>query len=488
MKKNLKVKFLSLFLCIITLCSALTACSAKNDDKTKNSSKKVEQPKKDEKVKIKEKDNKIFVSLKDAFKSIGANYEFKDKSAEIKNNNEVIKIKEGSKEAEIDSSKIKMEDEIKLIDKELYASLDSLKKIIDGKVIYDENKKSIDIKSEMKVEYSKGFSIKYLKDGMKQVVDGDNRTLLLVPEEVKVPEKYKDIKGSKKKIIIKTPIKNVFTGSSTQTCFLRPLNEISSLKAVTLDAKKWTVEEVKKGIEDKRIAFVGRGKNPNYEKIKTINPDITFTYSGPFGQVDLMKKLDELKLPYAVDNEYMEEDPLGRMEWIKFVGAFYNKEDEAEKKFNDVVAKVNKIKQEASKGNKPKVVWGSISKGDVYVPKANSYAAKMIELAGGEYVFNDNGKGSSKISLEDFYSKGKEADIFICAMTKDREPSIESIVKKAPTVGKMKPVIDKKVWCFARDYYQSIDKTDEIIEDLYFIIHPEKNKNAKTRHFQKYDK
>lgn len=479
--KSIK-KVLALILCSTFIVTTLTACGGNKKKEDPKTSKKVEEKASTGDIKVKEDNNKVYIALKGAFTSIGADYSSKDKNAEIKNDKEVLKITEGSKEAVIDSVKISMPDEIKTIEGELYASLESLKEIIDGRVSYDKESKKVHIKSEMKVEYSKGFSIKYLKGGVKKVTDGDKRTLILLPKEKEVPENYKN------ETVIKTPVKNVFTASSTQTCFLRPLDELTSLTAVTLDADRWTIEEVKKGIENKKISYVGRGDKPDYEKIKSLNPEITFTYSGPSGQVDLMKKLDELKMPYAVDNEYMEEDPLGRMEWIKFMAAFYDKEELAEKVFNDTVAKVNKIKEETAKGEKPKILWGSISKGDVYVPKAGSYAAKMIEIAGGEYVFKDMGQGSGKISLEEFYSKGKEADIFMYSMSKDWAPSIESIVKKAPTLGKLKTVSEKNVWHFHKDYYQSIDKTGEIIEDLYYLIHPEKNKDAKIRHFEKYEK
>jgi len=86
---------------------------------------------------------------------------------------------------------------------------------------------------------------------------------------------------------------------------------------------------VKKNIESGKITFVGKGSAPDYEKISSLKPEIVFVYSGPAGQQAMMEKLDELKISYAVDNEYLEENPFGRVEWMKFLAAFYDKEEEA---------------------------------------------------------------------------------------------------------------------------------------------------------------
>jgi len=51
--------------------------------------------------------------------------------------------------------------------------------------------------------------------------------------------------------------------------------------------------------------------------------------------------------------------------------------------------------------------------------------------------------------------------------------SIEDILKGGPILAKLKTVKEGKVWCFQPWYYQSLDKTEGIIEDLAAIFHPE---------------
>lgn len=343
---------------------------------------------------------------------------------------------------------------------------------VESKVDAKENEK-------LELKYAKGFSIEYLEDGIKKIVDGENRTLILVPEGKTVPEKYKN------EIVINTPIKSVYIASTTQACSLRAINELDSIKAVDTKEDNWEIQEVKQGIKNGKITFLGDGKAPDYEKLATLKPDLTIVYTGPSGQQDLIAKLEELKLNYVVDNEYMEDNPYGRMEWAKLVAAFYNKEKEAGTHLDAAVKKVEEVSKKMGTEKKPKIVWAMVSKGTVYVPKKNSYAAKMIEMAGAENVFDSMDVGDGKISLEQLYEKAKDADIFMYSSTRNYSPDLKSILDQAPLLKDIDCVKKGNLWVFHEDYWQSVDKTDEVIIDLMEVLHPGKT-GEKVRHFVNY--
>lgn len=215
---------------------------------------------------------------------------------------------------------------------------------------------------------------------------------------------------------------------------------------------------------------------------------MAFVYSGTYGLHPMMKKFDELKIKYAINNEYLEEDPFGRMEWIKFIAAFYDKEDLAEKYFDDAVKKAEKTTKKIANDKKPKVAWGMVYKGKVYVPKPDSYVGKMIDMADGDYVFKNEKIINGTVTLEEFYAKAKDADILIYSSLNQNSPTLKSVIDQAPILEKIKPVTDKKVWCFNPDYYQSVDKTDELITDLAAIFHSDMYKGYNVKHYIKYTK
>ncbi|MCL1912411.1 MAG: hypothetical protein FWG10_00665 [Eubacteriaceae bacterium] len=78
-----------------------------------------------------------------------------------------------------------------------------------------------------------------------------------------------------------------------------------------------------------KIKYVGNQNSPDYELVQEIDTEIAFVYTGPSGQTDLVNMLVQLGIPVAVDNEYMEETRMGRMEWTKFLAVFFGYEEEA---------------------------------------------------------------------------------------------------------------------------------------------------------------
>jgi len=184
----------------------------------------------------------------------------------------------------------------------------------------------------------------------------------------------------------------------------------------------------------------------------------------------------------------LENDPLGRLEWIKFIGAFYNKETEATTYFEQVSKRIDRLKNQIKQQRavKPKVAWGMSYNGKVYVPGDQSFAAKMIELAGGEFVFNRviSGVSSLEIGLEEFYLKAQVADILILAVYPNQAPSIAAIVKETPLFKELKAVATNKVWCLQPWYNQLLDKPDELIADLAVIFGTIKQSPSGLRHFK----
>jgi len=320
----------------------------------------------------------------------------------------------------------------------------------------------------IEIKYAKGFKVEYLPDGCKKVTDGEGQEFILIPRGKKVSG-YEDYRR------IEIPVRRVVALSTTQVCLLRPLGVLDSVIGVTTQKERWHIEEIRKGIEKGRIELVGSGMGrPDFERILALNPDVVFTYTGYPAATKTFEKLKEMGIPVAVDNEWLENHPLGRLEWIKFLAAFYNRDAEAQGFFERVERRVKEIASEVSGEKRPNVLWGSIWKGKCYVPAGDSFVAKMISLAGGNYLFSDlEGTGSANVTLEEFYARGKNADVFIYPSWPPYVSSVEDILKEGPILAELKVVKEGKVWCFRPWYYQSLDKTDGIIEDLAAVFHPE---------------
>lgn len=336
---------------------------------------------------------------------------------------------------------------------------------------------------EVPVEYATGFKIERLEGGGYLLTDGGGRTLLLLPRGQQSPKEYEQLPR------VEIPVERVVVASTTQAALLRPLGELASVVGVATEKEHWYIPEIREGMEAGKIRLVGSGMGPlDYEAVLALKPDLVFLYTGSPDTVQMLKKLEELKIPVAVENSHLEAHPLGRLEWIKFLAAFYGKLAAAEQYFEAAVKQAEEIQQAvAGVGSRPKVLWGLIYQGKVYVPAGESYVARMIEMAGGDYLFKDlQGTGSSTVTLEEFYSRGREAQVFISAtMPNYGITSIAKLVEQEKRLGDLSVVREGKVWCFQPWYYQSLDKIVEMIADLAAIFHPEVFPKAEIRHHMK---
>lgn len=333
---------------------------------------------------------------------------------------------------------------------------------------------------EMPLEYAETFKITYLGEGIKEVDFEDGPRLILLDKDQEVPEEYKD------ETIVRTPVENVLLGTTVFACDIRAIGEIDSIIATTSEIGTWEIPEVIANMEDGKTEFVGKTNAPDYELIHSLKPDLAFITGGRAGNQEFMAKLDELGINYVPGTAYLELHPLGRMEWMKLTSAFYNKEDIAEEHFNKAVANINELQGELTSGDKPRVAWGRISKGKVAVPLTESYAAKMIEIAGGDYIFKDANLESKDISIEEFYDKGKDADIFIWETMGSAPESLEAMIEDTPSLAEFKAVKGLNVWRLGDDYFQSIDKTDVIVKSLAKIFYPDKFEDWEIQHYIRY--
>lgn len=331
---------------------------------------------------------------------------------------------------------------------------------------------------ELPVHYSGSFRVQYPGQGCKLVTDGENCRLLLTPAGKTAPA------GVIADRTISIPPRNVMAGLATVVGVMHRLGTLDSLSAVTISEKYWYVPGVREALQQGRIKYVGGDnmEDPDYELVKAINPDLAFICNDNYGHV--MQKFDEMGIRYAVNNEYMESDYLGRMEWIKFIAAFYNKELQAEKIFNDALYNINRVTAKVQGMGRPKVAWGLSWYGKVYVANADSYIGKWISMCQGDYVFKNIKAGhDTQVSMEDFYALAKDADILIFSSTTNymNDPSIRGIIRENPLFADIKAVKNGQVWAYAPDWWQTIPDTDIFVEDIAAVFHPEAFKGHQVR-------
>ena len=331
----------------------------------------------------------------------------------------------------------------------------------------------------MKVENSTSFSVEYITDDVKLVTDAEGRKLLLVPRGEAAPTGYEDT------VTIYTPVERVLFCSGTQVGMLVPYDGLFQyIGGVTQEPGRWAFQEIEERLADGRIVYVGNARDPDYELIQELNPELAFVYTGPSGQTALITKFEELGIPYAVDNEYLEGKHTGRMEWTKFLAAFFNREDEAVAYVDMQLNALAEMEAKIAGQDKPKVAWGQIYNGIVYTPGADSYVAGEIAAAGGEYLFSDlPGTGSVQVTIEEFYNSLMDADVFIYDSMGNPLAGFEGLFELAPIFRDCPVVINQNVWQFDKDYYANISEAHQQVVELAVIFYPDLYPDYVVQHY-----
>ncbi len=216
------------------------------------------------------------------------------------------------------------------------------------------------------------------------------------------------------KSIIFTPVERIICLSTSHIAFLDALGVADKVVGVS-GSKYITNEEVVNRIANGEVVDVGYGQNLNYELIVKQTPSLVMVYGIGSEVSSVVRKLHDLGVPAILNAEYLESSPLGKAEWIKFVGELFNKSQEAEQFMLEVEEDYNQLKQLVHAiGKKPNVLVGSPYKDSWWVPGGDSYMANLISDAGGDYVGKDNPSHESYVvSFENALTWAANADVWI---------------------------------------------------------------------------
>lgn len=211
--------------------------------------------------------------------------------------------------------------------------------------------------------------------------------------------------------VITVPLKSAIVYSSVHAAAMNELGQSGCIKGVA-DASYFKLPFVLNGIDNGTITDIGSSTSPSTEKIIDLNPQaiIVNQYEG----ADL-KGIDRLGIPVIQMAENLENTPLGRAEWIKFIGALTGERAKADSIFAAVEKHYTDLRgQAAVSSNRPKVLTENMYQGVWYVPGGASYKARMIADAGGIYPWaDDKSAGSLNLSFEQVLDRAQDADYWL---------------------------------------------------------------------------
>lgn len=322
------------------------------------------------------------------------------------------------------------------------------------------------------------FAINRINDELTVVRDGAGRRLALIPRDGTAPD------GFEPHMVVRIPVQRVAAYGGFDVATLRVLGVVEdTLVAVTRPKEKWYVDDVQRGFDEGRIAFIGDSSAINFELLKQQRPELVLTWDP-----SIIPMLSTLGIPCVITSTPVAMCLNARMSYVKFLAPFFEREQQAENFFARVSASLQDIR--ATTGGKMdtnKVIWGDMYEKRVLVEPGNAWIGELVDLVESDYLFEDvYGTSCIEISMERFLYSGSEANIFFTYRTPETgATSKAALARLHPLLAKIKPLgPEGKVYAPQPHYSQSGDKLDEIFTEIAAIIYPDLYPNYELHYFQ----
>jgi iron complex transport system substrate-binding protein len=215
-------------------------------------------------------------------------------------------------------------------------------------------------------------------------------------------------------ILIRVPIQSIVCMSATHVAMIAALKQEHTIKGVSGTHLIYN-QTIAEAVSNGAITEVGYEESLNREAVLRIKPDLLMAYGIGGESAGYLANLSKLGTTIMINAEYLEVDPLGKAEWIKVFGALYCMENRADSLFSTAVEEYESIRRLVNEksSSRPKVLLGLPWKDTWYISPGNSYISRLIEDAGGEYLWHDSQSDiSMPMSLENVYLRAVEADFW----------------------------------------------------------------------------
>ncbi len=322
----------------------------------------------------------------------------------------------------------------------------------------------------METEYAVRFAVDYYENGSRLLTLADGQRFLVIPENAPQPRSVDpDI------VILRQPVRNIYLAATAVMCLFDALDRLDAISLSGTRADGWYIENARKAMEDGKILYAGKYNKPDYEMMLEHSCSLAIESQMIGHASDVKEKIEEIGIPVLTDLSSSEPHPLGRTEWIKFYGALLGEEEKAETLFSTQSGHMNSVLADGETG-KTVAFFHISSSGLVVVRKSGDYVSKMIELAGGTYVFDQIGDpekstSTATIEMETFFAGAKDADVIIYNSTIGGEiGSIADLIGKNELLGEFKAVKSGQVWCTRQNMYQDTTQLGLMIRSFHEIF------------------
>ena len=329
------------------------------------------------------------------------------------------------------------------------------------------NTESLVFSHHYQLDYAQQFTADCYEGGytMVSIPDSGQKFLVVPQDAAEVDSLPADV------TVLRQPVENIYLVSTSVMDLILHLDALDSITLSGTKAEGWYLPEAKQAMEEGRIAYAGKYSAPDYEQILAANCSLAIQNTMILHTPEVKEQLEHFGIPVLVERSSYESGPLERMEWIKLYGILLGKEEQAEQVFAAQEAAIAPLLEQEPTGKS--CAFFSLSSNNLAtVRKGSDYVAKMIEMAGGTYVFSDltdngNSLATMNLPLEDFYAGAKDADVLIYnSAIEGTIASVSQLTERFPLLNEFKAVKEGQVWCTTQSLFQQSMALADLILDM----------------------
>lgn len=292
---------------------------------------------------------------------------------------------------------------------------------------------------------------------------------------------------------VATPVNNIACMSSVYAAMLTRLGLQDKIIAVD-NSDYYNNQFIIDGVASQKIKEIGKGPQISVEQTLVLNPELLLMFGMGNPKKDADEKILNSGIPVAITLDHLEEHPLARAEWIKFIAAFFGKEKQADSLFNITEQNYLSLKKMADTVKYKPTVLTEIKYADAwYVPGGKSFMAYFLKDAGANYIWkNENKFGSIALNFEEVYLKAKDADFWLNLFINVN--SKKDLLAFDERYNMFKPFKTGNLYNNTKrsntkgysDYYENgLSNPDELLKDFIKIFHPDLLPDHQLKYYKK---
>jgi iron complex transport system substrate-binding protein len=291
--------------------------------------------------------------------------------------------------------------------------------------------------------------------------------------------------------VISVPIQSIVVTSTTHIPSLEMLGVENTLVGFPSTNFISSVK-TRKRIDAGNVREVGVNESLNTEVLIDMKPDVIVSF-GINNNNPTIDNLQKSGLNVLINGDWTEQSPLGKAEWIKFLGALYGLDAKANALFTSIENNYkNALALSEKTTQKPTVLSGAMFQDQWYVPQGESWVSVFLKDAKSDYLWKETkGFGSLSLPFETILDKAQNATFWIAP---GDFSSLKQMSDSNPHYAEFSSFKNKKVYSYAINkgakggivYFELASaRPDLVLKDLIKIFHPELLPNYKPFFFHK---